>query len=164
MGSDDHGRLLIYTHVEGWEPDPVPPEDLIQLSASVQRQFPGQLVEPADVEWLRQAVRDSLPLPPEPTFKDDALELPAPSGSAPASYEYVYLVLAWLAGTVSKQVTEQAVKAAADLIRAWMRSRRSKIGDTTQVGYILGPHGERLKKVQVRPAAPARRRATRRRR
>jgi hypothetical protein len=64
-------------------------------------------------------------------------------------------VLGWLAGTVSKQVAEQTIKAAADLIREWMRSRRSKTGDTTQVAYILGPHGEVLKKVQVRAAAPA---------
>jgi hypothetical protein len=84
--------------------------------------------------------------------------------SAPEYYEYVFLVLGWLGGTVSKQVAEQAIEAAADLIREWMRSRRSKANDITQVADILGPRGERLKKIQVRPQAPARRRTTRRRR
>jgi hypothetical protein len=166
MGSSEAGRLLIYTHVEGWRPDPVAPEDLIQLSAAMQRQFPRRRVEPADLEWLRQTVGNRLPLPP-PEEIIGYLRLPSPSesGAAREAYEYVYLVLAWLGGTVSKQVAEQAIKAAADLIRQWMRARRSKIGDTMQVAYILGPRGERLKKVQVRPAAPpARRRTTRRRR
>jgi hypothetical protein len=104
MGSGDEGRLLIYTHVEGWPPDPVPPEDLIELSASVQRRFPRRLVEPADLEWLRQAVGDSLPLPPKPPPEETEfpLRLPAPEISGPESYEYVYLVLGWLAGTMSK--------------------------------------------------------------
>jgi hypothetical protein len=164
MGSGEEGRLLIYTHVEGWPPDSVPPADLIELSASVQRRFPGQLVEPADLEWLRQTVGESLPLPPKPAPEEADFDLPAPSIPAPESYEYVYLVLGWLAGTVSKQVAEQAIKAAADLVREWMRSRRRKTGNATQVAYILGPHGNVLKKVQVRPASPARRRTTRRRR
>jgi hypothetical protein len=30
--------------------------------------------------------------------------------------EYIYLILGWLGGTVSKQVVEQAIKAAADVV------------------------------------------------
>lgn len=162
MGTGAQGRLLIYTHVDGWLPDPVPPADLIELTASVQRRFPRKLVEPADLEWLRQVVGASLPLP-APEEVEDRLD-PLPELAGAETFEYIYLVLGWLAGTVSRQVAEQATKAAADLIREWMQSRRSKKGDTTQVAYILGPHGEVLKKVQVRPAAPGRRRTTTRRR
>jgi hypothetical protein len=65
MGSDEAGRLLIYTYVEGQILfDPFPGEDLIELSASLQRRFPDQVVEPADPKWLRKATRESLPLPP----------------------------------------------------------------------------------------------------
>ena len=46
MGSDEAGRLLIYTYVEGQILfDPFPGEDLIELSASLQRRFPDQVVE-----------------------------------------------------------------------------------------------------------------------
>ena len=60
MGSDEAGRLLIYTYVEGQILfDPFPGEDLIELSASLQRRFPDQVVEPADTKWLRKATRES---------------------------------------------------------------------------------------------------------
>jgi hypothetical protein len=82
----------------------------------------------------------------------------------PPPHEYVYLVLAWLGGTMSKEVAEQAIKAAADLVGQWMRERRSKKDSVPKTAYILGPDGKVLKKVEVRPEPPARRRATRRRR
>jgi hypothetical protein len=141
MGTGAQGRLLIYTHVDGWLPDPVPPADLIELSASVQRRSPRQVVEPADLEWLRQVVGESLPLPVPEEVEDRLGPLPPLAG--PESFEHIYLVLGWLAGTVSRQVAEAATKAAADLIREWMRSRRSKKGDTTQVRGALLHLGQR---------------------
>jgi hypothetical protein len=36
MGSGEKGRLLIYTHLRGLFAPPVPPEDLIEVTASLQ--------------------------------------------------------------------------------------------------------------------------------
>jgi hypothetical protein len=174
MGSDEVGRLLIYTHIgSSFDFDfdfdfSLPPADLIELTALMQRQFPDHPVAAADLEWLYQTVRQPLPLPSKrpPEEALDALLEEAPlaaSSAAPAVHAYVYLVLGWLGGTVSKQVAEQAIKAAADAVREWMRARRSKDQDITQTAYILGPNGKVLKKVDVRPKSPARWRKPRRR-
>jgi hypothetical protein len=152
MVSGDEGRLLIYTHVPSGS---MPAADLIELAASMQRQFPDHPVEPTDFEGLRQ-VTDQRSYDRADWRSDLSLTV--------VPVEIVTVVLTWLGLTVSKQVADQAIKAAADLIRDWMRSRRSKARDTTQVAYILGPDGNVLKEVRVRPAAPARQRTTRRRR
>jgi hypothetical protein len=73
-------------------------------------------------------------------------------------------VLGWLGATVSKHLADQAVKAAADLVREWMRARRNKGDRARQIAYILGPDGKVLKKVQVQSKPPAERRAPRQRR
>jgi hypothetical protein len=63
----------------------------------------------------------------------------------------VYLVLGWLAGTVSKQVVERAIKAATDGLVGWMTRRRwnARGKGVKQVEYILGPDVKLLKEVEV---------------
>jgi hypothetical protein len=163
MGSDEAGRLLIYTYVEGQILfDPFPGEDLIELSASLQRRFPDQVVEPADPKWLRKATRESLPLPPseeelaalldEALAQEQPIYAPGDAGFPPEElHEYVYLVLGWLGGTVAKPAAEQVVQAATDLIGQWMRKRRSKKGGRLQIAYILGPDGKVLKRIEMPP-------------
>jgi hypothetical protein len=153
MGSGEEGRLLICTFGS------MPAADLIELAASMQRQFADHPVAATDLDGLRQVTDkrsyDDDRQPPKLSYDLALLDVPV---------ETVVAVLSWLGGTASRQAGEQAVKAAADLLGKWMRSRRGRTGDATQVAYILGPHGEVLKKVQVRPQAPAPRRTTRRRR
>jgi hypothetical protein len=165
MGSDEAGWLLLYTYVEGSSLfDSFPAEDLIELSASLQRRFPDQLVEPADPKWLREATRESLPLPPSEeelaALLDEVLAQEQPIYAGDPSFppdevhEYVYLVLGWLGGTVAKPAAEQVVKAAADLIGQWMRKRRSKKRGSLQIAYILGPDGKVLKRIEMPPESP----------
>jgi hypothetical protein len=161
MGSDEAGRLLIYPYGEGQLLfDPFPGEDLIELSASLQRRFPDQVVEPADPKWLREATTESLPLPPseeELAALLDALAQGEPIVAGDAGFppedlhEYVYLVAGWLGGTVGKPAAEQVVKAAADLVGQWMRKRRSRKGGGIQITYILGPDGKVLKRIEMPP-------------
>lgn len=183
MGSDQAGRLLLYAYSQTWQDGMIPPSDLIKLTASMQRQFPDQVVEPAGLEWLREVVGDSVPLPPPVKTPEQLLDelvdgiererldraiVRDPLASADCSPlellrpEYVYVVLAWLAGMVSKQAAEHAVEATADVVRGWMRERRDKKLRSEQVALIYGPDGEVLKEVRMRPEASARQRPRRR--
>jgi hypothetical protein len=173
MVNDRAGRLLIYAYDDSSVDGSIPASDLIGLTASMQRKFADQVVELADLEWLRQAVGDSLPLPPpekSPLQELDELvgdndrepietDPLAPSDGASGPIlevlrpEYVYVVLAWLGGVVSRQAAEHAIAAAADLIRDWMQERRDRRASSRQVAIILGPDGEVLKTVEVRSKA-----------
>jgi hypothetical protein len=187
MVNDRAGRLLICAYDDSSVDGSIPASDLIGLTASMQRKFADQVVEPADLEWLRQAVGDSLPLPPpekSPLQELDELDelvgdydrerdvlvgdndrepietdplAPSDGASGPILEalrpEYVYVVLAWLGGVVSRQAAEHAIAAAADLIRDWMQERRDRRASSRQVAIILGPDGEVLKTVEVRSKA-----------
>jgi hypothetical protein len=158
MRSDETGRLLIHTHdFQAFDYSTVPQAELIDLSAALQRRFPDQLVEPADMQWVHQALGDSLPnLEPRYRFHANTRDM-----GPPPFHDYIYLVLAWLGGTVSKQATEQVIKTVADLVTEWMRKRRHmKENKVVQTAFILGPDGEILKKVEMWPGweAPRRRR------
>lgn len=149
MRSDETGRLLVHTHdYSSFDWSAVPGAELIDLSAALQRRFPDQLVEQADMQWLRHALGDSLPR----LHTEDRAQRSMRDPGWPPFHDYIYLVLAWLGGTVSKQATEQAIKTVADLVTEWMRKRRHiKENEVVQTAFILGPDGEVLKKVEMWP-------------
>jgi hypothetical protein len=65
--------------------------------------------------------------------------------------EYLYVVLAYLAGSVSQEVVSQAVKAAVDFAMRWIKRRlkADKHPGGGQRVYILGPNGEVLRTVHL---------------
>jgi hypothetical protein len=136
MADETVGQLLLYT--EGvWQPD------VIELTALLQRRFPDREVQPVDDEW-EQILR-----------APDAI-VPTPIPDEWQSYisvEYVYLVLGWLGGTVSRQLAERAITSVVDAVAGWMKSRRTP--DTRQKATLLGPDGKVLKVVEVEPGKAA---------
>ncbi len=157
MGSDPNHLMLYATFVKqgGDHYYALSDNELSQLTASVQWRFPDHLVEPADPAWLRRAVNGTLPIPaadlePAPPWEGSSGGGIAPSSSTePWKVEYLYLVLGWLGGTVSKEVAERAIQAATEVVVQWMKGRRRRA--TEHVAYLLGPKGEVLKTVTVSP-------------
>jgi methylase of polypeptide subunit release factors len=146
MKSSHADRLLLH-HAGSVETN-----ELAKLTAALQRRFPDRVVEEVDERRLRQAIvraatdRSSVSQHREPT-------IPEFRWPGQEHVEYLYLVLGWLGGTASKQVVEQAVKAAIDGVREWMGSR----SQTSRKVIIYGPGEQVLAEVTVRPAQADRR-------
>lgn len=143
MESANSSRLLIYADSFGRLRHRATTAELIDLSAALQRRFPDQLVGPVDLEELHGVAGDALPV--DPTRERRVHKGPGELPTFPPPHDYIYLVLAWIGGTVSKQAIEQAVETTADLVRDWMQRRRNK----DQIAVILGPDGKVLKEVRV---------------
>jgi hypothetical protein len=146
MGGHQRGRLLLYQ--DGVRAT----AEFGKLATALQQRLPDCVVEQADEEWLAQAIVGSAAEGAWRSYHPDS-EIPKYRWPEQAQIEYIYLVLGWLGGTLSKQVVEQAVNAAADAVRKWWQSRRTSI---VTVAYIFGPKGEVLSKVRMEPSQPSR--------
>jgi hypothetical protein len=144
----NHADQLLFHHA-----GIVETSELAKLTAALQRRFPNRVVEAADERRFRQVVvesatdRSSVPQHREPT-------IPEFRWPGQEHVEYLYLVLGWLGGTASKQVVDQAVKAAIDAVREWIGSR----SQTSRKVILYGPGGEVLAEATVRPPQADRRR------
>jgi hypothetical protein len=140
MERDLQGRMLL--HQDGvWAAD-----ELAGLTAELQRRFPDRVIESADERWLGQLIAGSAAEGAWRSYHRDPT-VPDFRSPGPEHVDYLYLVLGWLGGTVSKQVVEQVVKAAtAAVIKAMQsRSRKAKV-------ILFGPDGEKLGEVEVDPS------------
>jgi hypothetical protein len=146
METDEGGRLLLYENGMRYG-------QLVDLVASLQREFSDQVVVPADPKWLLETAGKSIDREARRRLERPGFAIRRPIVLIPHRWqvEYVYLVLGWLGATISKQMVERAINAAADAVVQWVKSRRTPRRDhpTRTMVYILGPDGRVLKEVRV---------------